>query len=120
MFLEVCEVLVTADNVIYRDALGHRKEIEVFLVADVGLGLDGDVGDEADVIDHFEEVVARLGRNEFVELFAGYDTADFVKFLLADIYLHVVAAQHVGQRREPLAYHERNPQVGVEQNLHFP
>ena len=57
MLLEVGEVFVAADDIINGNAFGHRQEIEVFRVADVGLGLDGDVGDEADVIDHFEEVV---------------------------------------------------------------
>ena len=58
MFVEVSEVFVTANDVVNRDALCHRKEIEVFRVADVGPGLDGDVGKETDIIDHFEEVVA--------------------------------------------------------------
>ena len=66
MFVEVSEVFVTANDVVNRDALCHRKEIEVFRVADVGPGLDGDVGKETDIIDHFEEVVASLCRDEFV------------------------------------------------------
>jgi hypothetical protein len=88
---------VAADDVIYRYALGYRKEVYVFWIADVGLGLDGDVSEKADIIDHFEEIVACLGRDEFVELLASYDTADFVKFLLADINFHVVTTQHIGQ-----------------------
>ena len=35
MFVEVSEVFVTANDVVNRDALCHRKEIEVFRVADV-------------------------------------------------------------------------------------
>lgn len=120
MLFHVGEVAVTTDDVIDGNALGHREEVEVFWVADVGLGLDGDVSEKAYVIDHFEKVVAGLGGNELVELLAGDDASDFVEFLLADIDLHVVTAQHVGQRREPLANHERNPEVRVEQNLHSP
>ena len=51
------------------------------------------------------------------ELLTSYYHADFVKLLFADIYIHAVAAQHVGKRWEPLAYHERNPEVDIEQNL---
>lgn len=51
MLLEVGEVFVAADDIINGNTFGHRKEIEVFRVADVGLGLDSDVGDEADIID---------------------------------------------------------------------
>ena len=67
MLFEVCEVFVTADDIINGNAFGHRQEIEVFRVADVGLGLDRDVGDVADVIDHFEEVIACLGGDEFID-----------------------------------------------------
>lgn len=67
MLLEVSEVFVTADDIINGNAFGHRQEIKVFRVADVGLGLYGNTGDEADVIDHFEEVIACLGRDEFVD-----------------------------------------------------
>ena len=67
MFLEVGEVFVTADDIINGNAFGHRKEIEVFRVADVGLGLYGNIGDEADIIDHFEEVIACLGGDEFID-----------------------------------------------------
>ena len=67
MFLEVSEVFVTADDIINGNAFGHRKEIEVFRVADVGLGLYGNISGEADIIDHFEEVIACLGRDEFID-----------------------------------------------------
>ncbi len=67
MFLEVGEVFVTTDDIINGNAFGHRQEIEVFRVADVGLGFYGNIGDEADIIDHFEEVIACLGRDEFVD-----------------------------------------------------
>ena len=67
MFLEVSKVFVTADDIVNGKAFGHRQEIEVFRVAEVGLGLYCNIGDEADVIDHFEEVIACLGRDEFVD-----------------------------------------------------
>ena len=35
MSLEVCEVFVAADDIINGNAFGHRKEIEVFRVADI-------------------------------------------------------------------------------------
>jgi hypothetical protein len=38
------------------------------------VGLDGDVGKETDIIDHFEEVVASLCRDEFVCIL-GYASA---------------------------------------------
>lgn len=41
MFLEVSEVFVTADDIINGNVFGHRQEIEVFRVADVGLGFYG-------------------------------------------------------------------------------
>ena len=67
MFLEVSEVFVTADDIINGNAFGHRQEIEAFRVADVGLGLYGNIDDEADIIDHFEEVIACLGGDEFID-----------------------------------------------------
>ena len=97
MFVEVSEVFVTANDVVNRDALCHRKEIEVFRVADVRMGLDGDVCKETDIIDHFEEVVTSLSRDEFVEFLSGYDAAYLIEFLLADIDLHVMTAQYIGQ-----------------------
>ena len=67
MLLEVSKVFVTADDIVNGKAFGHRQEIEVFRVADVGLGLYGNIGDEADVTEHFEEVIACLGRDEFID-----------------------------------------------------
>jgi hypothetical protein len=32
--------------------------------------------------------------------------ANLIEFLLADVDLHIMAAQYIGQRRKPLAYHE--------------
>ena len=120
VLFEVSEVFVATDDIVHGNTLGQRKKIEILRVADVGLGLYGNVGEEADVVNHLKEIIASLCRDELVELLASYDAANFIEFLLADVNFHVVAAQHIGQRREPLAYHERNPQVGVEQNLHPP
>jgi hypothetical protein len=97
VLLEVGEVFVTTNNIVHWNTLGHRKEIEVLRIPDVRLGFYGNIGKEAYVIDHFEEIVACLSGDKLVELCAGYDAADFVEFLLADIDLHVVAAQHVSK-----------------------
>ena len=42
------------------------------------------------------------------------------ELLFRNIHFYVMMAQHICKRRKPFANHERNPQVGVEQNFHNP
>ena len=106
MLMEVCKVFVTTDDIINGNTLGYRQKVKIFGVTDVRLGFDSYICDETYIIDHFKEIVSGLGRDEFVEFLTGNDSPDFLKLLRTGVNLHVVMAQHIGQRRKPLANHE--------------
>ena len=103
MLFEVGKVFVTADDIVNRDTLSHGKEVEILRVTDIGLGLYSNIGEEAYIIDHFKEIVARFGRDKLVELWAGNDSTNFIEFLLTNIYLHIMATQDTGQTYDACA-----------------